>query len=112
MISRSSSASTACDKPTESTRSQNTTVICRHSASSAAVWSWSSGGRDGRALGGFDAGAAPSRPAAHCPQNLNVGGFEKPQFGQVLERAAPQPPQNFMFGGLTNVHSAQAFEIA
>ncbi|HEV7989174.1 MAG TPA: hypothetical protein VGP23_11860 [Candidatus Binataceae bacterium] len=50
--------------------------------------------------------AGPSG-AAHCPQNLNWGGFSARHFAQILTSGAAQLPQNFMLAGLSTPHREQ-----
>jgi hypothetical protein len=51
-------------------------------------------------------GATP-RGAAHCPQNLNCGGFSVRHFAQILTNGAAQLPQNFMVAGLSRPQREQ-----
>jgi hypothetical protein len=55
-------------------------------------------------------GAAPSG-AAHCPQNLNCGGFSARHLAQILIIGAAQLPQNFIPAGLSKPHREQIIVV-
>jgi len=64
-------------------------------------------GAAARALGAEPPGAAAPSAVAHCPQNLNCGGFSARHFAQILTIGAAQLPQNFIPAGLSRPHREQ-----
>ena len=62
---------------------------------------------EGSGMEGPAGGAGAESEAPHWPQNLNPGGFSKPQEEQPAASACPQLPQNFISAGLSKPQLVQ-----
>src|SRR5262245_63778098 len=87
--SRTASGSRPSDSAVNPTRSANSTVTRRRSATGA-----SAGGVTPAEGGTLDDAGDPASCDPHSPQNRAVGGFDVPQLGHATASRAPHSPQN------------------
>ncbi len=99
--SLTSSGSRFSERAVNPTRSANSTETRRRSDTGGAVTAAAIRAGAAAIPGPTAPAAARESDAPHSPQNLNLGSFGLPQFGQATTRAAPHSPQNLRSAGLS-----------